>query len=95
MISILLDDKNYKHVFAILEYDESNLLNNNTSNSQNNTEKTSDVLENPDTIKPEDQLEMKPMNSYRKFCEQSNHVMLPNMEQHLANFIKMRFRFIF
>lgn len=80
MISILLDDKNYNNIFAILEYDDSNL-----PPQEQPYIGEEDIFNN----------EMKPINSYRTFCGQSNHIILPGMDQQLINFIKMRFRFIF
>lgn len=38
---------------------------------------------------------MTPIKSYREFCEQSNHIVLPCLDDQTINFIKMRFRFIF
>ena len=72
MVSILLDDKNYNHIFAMLEYDENNL-----------------------PVNPKDEEEVKPLNSYRDFCDNSKHMTLPGMDPQAINFIKMRFRFIF
>lgn len=77
MVSILLEDKNYVHVFAILEYDESNLpLSNNvviTDNDILNFNKDNQDLLVPESISSKEE-NIKPLTSYRNFCLQSNHV---------------------
>ena len=91
LVSILLDDKNYSHVFAILEYDDSNQPPNQASQFEANFQ-SDDV--NIGFNVDKDQA-LTPIKSYREFCEQSNHIILPCLDDQTINFIKMRFRFIF
>jgi hypothetical protein len=99
MVSILLDNKNYNHIFAILEYDDSNLPASYKDTAVGDLGMgpglDNDLIPEFPNLDLKDGAEFKPLNSYRDFCENSLHILMPMMDDPTINFIKMRFRFVF